>query len=70
MASIRRTAVTKAREVIARASPNDFSNQAFPFGTAQEIEIGMGVARGHRSGQEADARAASIGIWQAATEAP
>jgi 4-methylaminobutanoate oxidase (formaldehyde-forming) len=38
----------KARDVIQRASPNDFSNQAFPFGTAQEIEIGMGLARAHR----------------------
>jgi 4-methylaminobutanoate oxidase (formaldehyde-forming) len=37
-----------AREVIAHASPNDFSNVAFPFGTAQEIEIGMGLARAHR----------------------
>ena len=38
----------KAREVITRVSPNDFSNAAFPFGTAQEIEIGMGLARAHR----------------------
>ena len=38
----------KAREVITRVSPNDFSNEAFPFGTAQEIEIGMGLARAHR----------------------
>lgn len=38
----------KAREVISRISPNDFSNEAFPFGTAQEIEIGMGLARAHR----------------------
>ncbi|MFT2215641.1 GcvT family protein [Rhizobium giardinii] len=38
----------KARDVITRASPNDFSNEAFPFGTAQEIEIGMGLARAHR----------------------
>jgi len=38
----------KAREVITNASPNDFSNAAFPFGTAQEIEIGMGLARAHR----------------------
>ena len=29
-------------------SPNDFSNAAFPFGTAREIEIGMGLARAHR----------------------
>ncbi len=38
----------KAREVITRISPGDFSNEAFPFGTAQEIEIGMGLARAHR----------------------
>ena len=38
----------KAREVITRISPNDFSNEAFPFGTAREIEIGMGLARAHR----------------------
>ncbi|MGS1097223.1 GcvT family protein (plasmid) [Aquamicrobium terrae] len=38
----------KAREVIAQVSPNDFSNEAFPFGTAQEIEIGLGLARAHR----------------------
>lgn len=38
----------KAREVITKISPNDFSNEAFPFGTAQEIEIGMGIARAHR----------------------
>jgi glycine cleavage system T protein len=38
----------KARDVIQRISPNDFSNEVFPFGTAQEIEIGMGLARAHR----------------------
>ncbi|ACP23103.1 sarcosine dehydrogenase (plasmid) [Sinorhizobium fredii NGR234] len=38
----------KARNVITRVSPNDFSNESFPFGTAQEIEIGMGLARAHR----------------------
>ncbi len=38
----------KAREVMTRISPNDFSNEAFPFGTAREIEIGMGLARAHR----------------------
>ena len=31
-----------------KVSPNDFSNAAHPFGTAREIEIGMGVARAHR----------------------
>jgi 4-methylaminobutanoate oxidase (formaldehyde-forming) len=38
----------KSRELIAKISPNDFSNEALPFGTAQEIEIGMGLARAHR----------------------
>lgn len=37
-----------AREVLARVSPDDFSNAAFPFGTAREIEIGLGLARAHR----------------------
>ena len=38
----------KARALMKRVSPNDFSNRAFPYGTAQEIEIGMGLARAHR----------------------
>jgi glycine cleavage system aminomethyltransferase T/glycine/D-amino acid oxidase-like deaminating enzyme len=38
----------KARELLARVSTNDFSNAANPFGTAQEIELGMGLARAHR----------------------
>lgn len=38
----------KARDLIRKVSPNDFSNEANPFGTAQEIEIGMGLARVHR----------------------
>jgi 4-methylaminobutanoate oxidase (formaldehyde-forming) len=38
----------RAREVLQRVSPNDFSNAVNPFGTAQEIEIGMGLARAHR----------------------
>jgi glycine cleavage system T protein len=38
----------KARDVLAQVSPNDLSNEAFPFGTWQEIEIGMGLARAHR----------------------
>jgi 4-methylaminobutanoate oxidase (formaldehyde-forming) len=37
-----------ARELMRKVSPNDFSNQAHPFGTAREIEIGMGLARAHR----------------------
>jgi len=38
----------KSRDVMQRVSPNDFSNDAFPFGTVREIEIGMGLARAHR----------------------
>ncbi|MBT3141877.1 FAD-dependent oxidoreductase [Phaeobacter gallaeciensis] len=38
----------KARELMNLVSPNDFSNAANPFGTAQEIELGMGLARVHR----------------------
>ena len=38
----------KARDLLGRVSPADFSNEANPFGTAQEIEIGMGLARAHR----------------------
>ena len=38
----------KSREVLQTVSPNDFSNEANPFGTAQEIELGFGLARVHR----------------------
>jgi len=38
----------RAREFLNAVSPADFSNAANPFGTAQDIEIGMGVARAHR----------------------
>jgi len=38
----------QARDVLARVSPHDFSNAGHPFGTAKEIEIGMGLARAHR----------------------
>ena len=38
----------KARDLMQRVSPNDFSNAAHPFGSAREIEIGMGLARAHR----------------------
>jgi 4-methylaminobutanoate oxidase (formaldehyde-forming) len=37
-----------ARKLIQKVSPNDFSNEAHPFGTAREIEVGMGLARAHR----------------------
>ena len=38
----------KARDLMQAVSPDDFSNEAHPFGTAREIEIGMGLARAHR----------------------
>jgi 4-methylaminobutanoate oxidase (formaldehyde-forming) len=38
----------KARDLMQAVSPMDFSNAAHPFGTAREIEIGMGIARAHR----------------------
>jgi len=38
----------QSRELLGLVSPNDFTNDTNPFGTAQEIEIGMGVARAHR----------------------
>ncbi|MEM7545262.1 MAG: FAD-dependent oxidoreductase [Pseudomonadota bacterium] len=37
-----------SRALLQAVSPNDFSNEVNPFGTAQEIEIGMGLARVHR----------------------
>ncbi|MEO0381847.1 MAG: aminomethyltransferase family protein, partial [Pseudomonadota bacterium] len=37
-----------ARKLLQAVSPNDFGNDTNPFGTAQEIEIGMGHARVHR----------------------
>ena len=38
----------KARDLMAKVSPDDLSNAAHPFGTAREIEVGMGIARAHR----------------------
>ncbi|MEP5633169.1 MAG: FAD-dependent oxidoreductase [Tateyamaria sp.] len=37
-----------ARKLLQAVSPADLSNDTNPFGTAQEIEIGMGLARIHR----------------------
>ncbi|USG62506.1 FAD-dependent oxidoreductase [Sneathiella marina] len=37
-----------SRKLLQMVSPNDFSNTNNPFGTAQDIEIGMGLARAHR----------------------
>ena len=38
----------RARDLMQAVSPNDFSNAGHPFGTAREIEVGMGLARAHR----------------------
>jgi len=38
----------QAREVLARVTPDALDNDRFPFGTAREIEIGLGLARAHR----------------------
>ncbi|MEM5472884.1 FAD-dependent oxidoreductase [Hoeflea sp. AS60] len=38
----------KSRDVLRAVSPNDFTDLVNPFGTAQEIELGMGLARAHR----------------------
>ncbi len=37
-----------ARDLVRKVSPNDFSNANNPFGTFQDIEIGLGTARAHR----------------------
>jgi 4-methylaminobutanoate oxidase (formaldehyde-forming) len=38
----------RSRELLARISPNDFSNEAFPYMTSQEVEVGLGLARAFR----------------------
>ena len=38
----------KARDLMQAVSPDDFSNDGFPFGTAREVELGMGLVRAHR----------------------
>jgi glycine cleavage system T protein len=38
----------KSRDLLSAVSPADFSNAGHPFGTARDIEIGMGLARAHR----------------------
>jgi 4-methylaminobutanoate oxidase (formaldehyde-forming) len=38
----------KSRALLQAASPDDLSNTGFPFATAREIEIGLGLARAHR----------------------
>ena len=37
-----------SRKLLQMVSPNDFSNDVNPFGTSQDIEIGMGLARVNR----------------------
>ena len=37
-----------SRALLSSVSPNNFDNEIHPFGTAQVIEIGMGLARAHR----------------------
>ena len=37
-----------SRALLSSVSPNNFDNEVNPFGTAQVIEIGMGLARAHR----------------------
>ncbi|MET4101713.1 glycine cleavage system T protein [Roseovarius sp. MBR-78] len=38
----------KARDLLRAVSPDDWSNDAHPFGHARQIEIGMALARAHR----------------------
>ena len=38
----------KARDLLAPLTPDDLTNEGFPFGSAREIEIGMGRVRAHR----------------------
>jgi 4-methylaminobutanoate oxidase (formaldehyde-forming) len=38
----------EARNVLSRVTPDALDNAAFPFGTAREIELGLGLARAHR----------------------
>ena len=37
-----------SRDLLARLTPADLSNQAFPFGSAQEIELGYALVRAQR----------------------
>ena len=38
----------KARDLLSRITPTDLSNAVFPFGTMQQIELGMTRVRAHR----------------------
>lgn len=37
-----------SRKILNQVSPNSFENDDFPFGSFQQIEIGMAIARAHR----------------------
>lgn len=38
----------KVRELLARVSPDDFSNEGFPFGTSREVDLGYARVRASR----------------------
>ena len=38
----------RSRDILAAVSPDDFSNEAFPFGTSSEVEIGYAKVRASR----------------------
>ncbi len=38
----------RSRELLQKVSTGDFGNEVNPFGTAQEVEFGLGLARVHR----------------------
>ncbi|MEM7489161.1 MAG: FAD-dependent oxidoreductase [Pseudomonadota bacterium] len=38
----------RARDLLARVSPDDWSAEAHPFGRAREVELGLGLVRAHR----------------------
>ncbi len=37
-----------SRAILSRVSPDDFTNEGFPFGTSREIELGYGIVRASR----------------------
>ncbi len=37
-----------ARKILEKITPADLSNEAFPFGTAKTIDLGMAIVRAHR----------------------
>ena len=38
----------RSRELLAKVMRTDLSNEAFPFGTVKEVELGMALVRAHR----------------------